>query len=41
MFGDGERELLLGKGFEFTSAGEAMLMGFDVPVALYEARCQS
>jgi hypothetical protein len=30
------RQLLLGKGFEFTSVGEAELKGFDEAVALYE-----
>ena len=30
------RELLLGKGFEFPSVGDATLNGFDEPVALYE-----
>ena len=32
------RELLLGKGFEFTSVGDATLKGFDEPVALYEVQ---
>ncbi len=30
------RELCAGKGFEFTSAGDATLKGFDEPVALFE-----
>jgi len=30
------RELLLGKGFEFTSVGEAELKGLDEPVPVYE-----
>ena len=30
------RELLLGKGFQFTSVGEAVLKGFEEPMALYE-----
>ena len=30
------RELLLGKGFEFTSVGEAELKGFDEQVPLFE-----
>ena len=32
------RELLLGKGFECTSAGDATMKGFDEPVALFEVR---
>ncbi len=32
------RELLLGKGFEFTSVGKAELKGFDEPVAVFEVR---
>ncbi len=30
------RELCAGKGFEFTSVGDATLKGFDEPVTLYE-----
>ncbi len=30
------RQLLLGKGFEFTSVGEAELKGLDEPVALFQ-----
>jgi class 3 adenylate cyclase len=30
--------LCAGKGFEFTSVGDATLKGFDEPVALYEVR---
>ncbi len=30
------RELLLGKGFEFTSVGSAELKGLDEPVPVYE-----
>jgi adenylate cyclase len=30
------RQLCAGKTFEFTSAGEATLKGFDEPVTLYE-----
>ncbi len=32
------RELCAGKGFEFTSVGDATLKGFDEPVALFEVR---
>ena len=36
MVSDVVRQLLLGKGFEFTSMGEAELKGFDEPVAVFE-----
>ena len=32
------RELLLGKGCDFTPAGDATLKGFDAPVAPFEVR---
>ena len=32
------RELCAGKGFQFTSAGDATMKGFDEPVALLEVR---
>ena len=32
------RELCAGKGFEFTSVGDATLKGFDEPAALYAVR---
>jgi class 3 adenylate cyclase len=31
-------DLCAGKTFQFASAGEATLKGFDEPVALYEVR---
>ncbi len=31
-------DLCAGKGFEFTSVGDATLKGFDEPVALFEVR---
>ena len=31
-------DLCAGKGFEFTSAGDATMKGFDEPVALFEVR---
>ncbi len=36
LVSDVVRQLLLGKGFEFTSVGSAELRGLDEPVALYE-----
>ena len=36
LVSDVVRQLLLGKGFEFTSVGEAELKGLDEPVSLYE-----
>jgi len=36
LVSDVVRQLLLGKGFEFTLMGEAELKGFDEPVALFE-----
>ena len=35
------RELCAGKGFEFTSVGDATLKGFDEPVMLFEVRAGS
>ena len=31
-------DLCAGKGFEFTSAGDATMKGFDTPAALFEVR---
>ena len=36
LVSDVVRQLLLGKGFEFTSVGSAELKGLDEPVPLYE-----
>ena len=38
LVSDVVRQLLLGKGFEFTSVGNAELKGFDEAVVLYEVR---
>jgi class 3 adenylate cyclase len=38
LVSDVVRQLCAGKTFEFTSAGNATLKGFDEPVTLYEAR---
>ena len=36
LVSDVVRQLLLGKGFQFTSVGDAELKGFDERVAVYE-----
>ncbi len=38
LVSDVVRQLCEGKGFEFTSVGDATLKGFDEPVALFEVR---
>jgi class 3 adenylate cyclase len=32
------RDLCLGKGFQFSDAGETQLKGFDQPIRLYEIK---
>ena len=38
LVSDVVRQLLMGKGFEFTSMGEAELKGFDEAVAVHEVQ---
>ncbi len=38
LVSDVVRQLRAGKTFQFTSAGDATLKGFDEPVTLYEVR---